>query len=203
MRLVSLMAAGLAALSLFSAAAQAAPEKYVFDKPHTQVFFEVTHLGYSQSFGKFLDYSGELMLDEQNPAASTVTATIPVSSLDMGDKTWNEHLLAEKYFDAAKYPDMTFKSTKVTVTGENTADVTGDLTLRGVTKPVVLKVKHNKSGKHPMMDRMETGFSASTTIKRSDFGMTEGIPFVSDEVLIRLEVEAYKEDKTAAGTENH
>ncbi|MGQ0526805.1 MAG: YceI family protein [Alphaproteobacteria bacterium] len=201
MRLVSLMAIGFSALS-FSSPAHAELEKYVFDKPHTQVFFEVNHLGYAQSFGKFLDYSGELILDEKNPAASSVNATIPVASLDMGDKTWNEHLSAEKYFDVAKYPAMTFKSTKVNVTGEHTADVTGDLTLRGVTKPVMLKVTHNKSGKHPMMDRMEAGFSATATIKRSEFGMSEGIPFVSDEVKIRLEVEAYKEDRAAEGTGN-
>ena len=97
---------------------------------------------------------------------------------------------------------MTFKSTKVETTGEHTANITGDLTLHGVTKPVTLAVTHNKSGKHPFMDRMETGFSATGTIKRSDFGMTEAVPMVSDEVEIRIEVEAYKEDKAAEGTAN-
>lgn len=190
------------ALAGFSAPASAEIEKYLLDKPHTQVMFFVDHLGFAKSSGKFLDYTGEIMLDSGNPAASSVDVTIQTVSIEMGDKTWNEHLSAEKWFNVATYPTMTFKSTKVEVSGEHTANVTGDLTLHGVTKLVTLAVTHNKSGKHPFMNRMETGFSATATIKRSEFGMTEAVPMVGDDVEIRIEAEAYKDDPAAAGVDN-
>ncbi|HRC26365.1 MAG TPA: YceI family protein [Alphaproteobacteria bacterium] len=190
------------AFALISRPALAQPEKYLLDKPHTQILFSVDHLGYARSFGKFLDYSGFIQWDQISPETSRVEITIPTASLDMGEALWNEHLSAEKYFDVARYPTMTFKSTKIIKTGENTADLLGDLTLRGVTKPVVLKTRFNKAGKHPFIDRMEAGFSATASLKRSDFGMTEAIPFVSDDVAIQIEVEAYREDPHAQGTKN-
>ena len=103
------------------------------------------------------------------------------------------------FFDVAKYPDMTFKSTKVVVTGDNTADITGDLTILGITKPVTLKVVHNKSGVLPMNDKMfVAGFSAMGKIKRSDFGMTNGIPMVGDDVDLYLEVQGNQEGYAGA-----
>lgn len=192
----------LLGLVLFAANAQAAPEKFVLDKPHTQILFEVNHLGFVQSIGKFTNYEGVIQFDEKDPKNSSVEATIQTASLDLNDEKWNEHMKSPDFFDVQKYPTMTFKSTGIQVTGEHTANITGDLTLHGVTKPVVLAAVHNATGKHPMMDRTEAGFSATTTIKRSDFGMGYGTPMVGDEVKIRLEVEAYKEDKTAAGVEN-
>lgn len=193
---------GIALTAGISGTAQAEVEKYLLDKPHTQIIFFVDHLGFAKSSGKFLDYAGEIMWDKAEPEKSTVNVTIQTASLDMGDKTWNEHMSAEKYFNVAKFPTMTFKSARIEKTGDNTANITGDLTLLGVTKPVVLAAKFNKAEKHPFMDRMEAGWSATASIKRSEFGMTESVPMVGDDVEIRLEVEAYKEDPTAAGTGN-
>jgi polyisoprenoid-binding protein YceI len=186
----------------FAFSAQAAPEKFLLDKPHTQVIFEVNHLGFSTSIGKFTDYEGAIQLDEQEPEKSSVDVTIQTASIDLNDDKWNEHMRSADFFNVEKFPTMTFKSTKVEKTGDKTANVTGDLTLLGVTKPVTLAVTHINTGKHPMADRIETGFSAAGKIKRSDFGMNNGVPMVGDEVTIRIEAEAYKEDKTAAGVEN-
>ncbi len=196
----------LPALFAFTCLTAAAPahaeiEKYLFDKPHTQVIFFVDHMGYAKSSGKFLDYAGEILWDKAEPEKSSVSVTIPLKSLDMGDQTWNKHTLTKLLY-AEQFPDMTFKSTKVEKTGEKTGNITGDLTLHGVTKPVVLTATFNKAEKHPMMDRQEAGFSATASIKRSDFGLTDFIPMVGDDVEIHLEVEAYKEDKTAEGTKN-
>ena len=189
MRRLLLASIALTALTGFSVPSFAEAQKFVLDKPHTQIIFNVDHMGLSRSYGKFLNYEGFVNLDEAAPEKSSVEVTIQTDSLDLGDSTWNEHVKAEKLFDVAKYPTMTFKSTKVEKTGDHTANVTGDFTLRGVTKPVVLAVTHRKTEKHPFSGKMATGFSATTTIKRSDFGMTEGIPMVGDEVSIIIDAE--------------
>lgn len=192
MRRLLLASAALALLAV-PTTANAAAEKYLIEKPHTQILFSVEHMGFSRSYGKFIDYSGEIMWDKADPTKSSVNVKIPVSSLDMGDAVWKEHLLAEKMFNVVKYPDMTFKSTSIAVSGDKSATITGDLTLHGVTKPVTLNAKLRKAEMHPMMKKEWAGFSATTTIKRSDFDMKEGIPFVGDEIEITLEVEAYQD----------
>ena len=182
--------------------AQAAPQKYVLDKPHTQVVFTVDHLGFAKSIGKFTDYQGSIQFDQAEPAKSSVEVTIQTASIDLNDQKWNDHMKSADFFNVEKFPAMTFKSTGIEVTGDKTANITGDLTILGVTKPVVLATVFNKAGKHPFMDRQEAGFSATTNIKRSDFGMGYGLPMVGDDVAITLEVEAYVEDPTAQGTGN-
>lgn len=177
---------------LFSAGAARAdgPEKYTFDKPHTQVIFSVSHLGFTNSYGRFLDYDGGFTLDRVDPSKSTVDATIKTASLDMGDGKWDEHLKSPDFFNVAQFPTMHFVSTKVTKTGEKTADVLGNMTILGVTKPVTLKVTYNNSGVFPMNDKMYVaGFSATASLKRSDFGMTKYVPMVGDDVNIILEVQ--------------
>lgn len=184
----------LAAATMFAVPAQAEPQRFVLDKPHTQVMFSVSHMGFSNSYGKFLDYEGVVNLDTAAPEKSNVDVTIKTASLDMGDQTWDEHMKAKDMFNVEQFPTMTFKSTKVEKTGDKTANVTGDLTLLGVTKPVTLAVTQNGMGKHPMKNIDATGFSATAKIKRSDFGMTKGIPMVGDDVNIIIEVEAYGEE---------
>jgi len=196
------LAALVFAFALSPLAAKADVEKYLLDKPHTQIMFSIDHMGYVKSFGKFTDYTGEIDWNKTEPEKSSVNVTIQTASLDMGDATWNEHTSSDKLLDAKKFPTMIFKSASIKKTGGNTADITGDLTLHGVTKPVTLHAKLNKEGKHPMMDRMEAGFSATANLKRSDFGMGYGIPMVGDDVSIIIEVEAYHPDKTAEGTKN-
>jgi polyisoprenoid-binding protein YceI len=177
-----------------SVQARAEAVKFTIEKPHTQILFFVNHLGYSHSMGKFMDHTGTIMWDKDAPEKSSVEVSIPTTSLEMGDATWNDHMKAAKFFDVAQFPTMTFKSTGIEKTGEKTANITGDLTLKGVTKPVVLATTFNNQGKHPFAGKEWIGFSANTTIKRSEFGMTEAVPMVGDDVEIRLEVEAFVED---------
>ncbi len=193
-------------LGLFAAAfcllafkpAYAETEQYTFDKAHTQIHFVVNHLGFSNSSGRFLDFDGGFTFDRTDPAKSSIDVTIKTAGLEMNDQKWNEHLKGADFFNVEKFPTMTFKSTAIEVTGENTANITGDLTLLGVTKPVVLAVTHNKSGKHPFGDKYVSGFSATASLKRSDFGMNYGLPMVGDDVKINIEVEGDRTEPAAA-----
>ncbi len=185
----------LAALTV-PAAAQAA-DKYTFDKAHTQIIFSVNHLGFSESHGKFLDYDGSFTFDQAKPENSSVEVTIKTASIEMNDQAWNDHLKNADFFNVEKFPDMTFKSTAIKVTDEDSAEITGDLTLLGVTKPVTMTVDYNKSDTHPYSGKYVSGFSAEAKIKRSDFGMTYGLPGVGDEVEIEIEVEGIREDAAA------
>ncbi len=186
-----------AVLMLLAMPARAEIHIYDIEKPHTQIIFSVNHLGFSHSYGKFTDHTGKILYNEGEPAKSSVEITIPATSLEMHDQKWNDHLKSPDFFNVEKFPNMTFKSTAIAVTGPDTADITGDLTLLGVTRPVVLKTKQNKVGKHPMREKYAAGFSAATTIKRSDFGMGYGVPMISDEVNIIIEVESIREGAEA------
>lgn len=190
----NIFASALAALLLVSAAAQAAPERYVFDPAHTQIFFSVEHLGFSHSTGRFAKFDGGFTFDQDNPEASSVEVTIDTASIDMGMPEWDAHLKNADFFNVEKFPAMTFKSTKVEKTGEKTGKITGDLTLLGVTKPVTLDVTFNKAGVHPYSKSMIAGFSATGTLKRSEFDMNYGLPGVGDEVALRIEVEGIRQD---------
>ena len=176
--------------------ARAEMQTYNFDKLHTQVLFFVEHMGFSHSNGKFLKFDGNFKFDPANPATGSTEVTIQTDSLNMDDATWEEHLKAPDMFNVATFPTMTFKSTKVEIDAEdkNEAKMTGDLTLLGVTKPVTLDVTMNKCGEHPFNKKQTCGFDAEGTLKRSDFGMTKGIPMVGDEVKIRITVEGSVED---------
>ena len=182
----------LLAASLF-VATPAAAAQYTFEKPHTQIIFAVGHLGFSHSHGMFTDFSGGFTFDEAAPEKSTVDVTIQTASIDMRHDKWNEHLKNADFFNVEQFPTMTFKSTAVEVTGEKTAKLTGNLTLLGVTKPVTLDVTYNKSGVHPYSKKYVSGFSATGTLNRSDFGMTYGLPGVADEVRLIIEVEGESE----------
>lgn len=174
--------------------AMAGADRYDFDKAHTQIIFFVNHLGFSNSEGEFHDYDGHFLFDRDHPEQSSVEVAIKTGSIDMDDAKWDEHMKNKDFFNVAEFPVMLFKSTAIKVLSDNTADITGDLTLLGMTKPVTLHVTHNKSERHPMGEKFVSGFSASAKIKRSDFGMAYGLPMVSDDVEIRLEVEGVRED---------
>lgn len=186
-KLVSLI---LAAALFTATPVMAAPQKYEFDTVHTQIMFSVGHMGYSFSHGKFNKFTGALNLDLEQPEKSSVDVTIDTASIDLDDEKWNTHLKGADFFNVEKFPSMTFKSTKVEKTGENTGKVTGDLTILGVTKPVTLDVTLNKAAVHPYYKKDAAGFSATGSIKRSDFGMNYGLPGVADDVSIKIEVEA-------------
>ncbi|GIL41229.1 YceI family protein [Roseiterribacter gracilis] len=186
MRLPALLSA---VLLLAAAPAFAETKTYTLDSTHAHVQYSVDHLGFSTSRGAFRDVSGTLQLDVAKPETAKLNVTIPIAGFDSFDKKRDEHIKSADFLDAAKYPDMTFTSTKVQKTGPKTAKVTGDLTLHGVTKPVVLNVTLHKQGEHPVLKKAWAGFSATGTIKRSDFGISAGIPFVSDAVQITLDAE--------------
>lgn len=189
MKLPSLFALAL----LMAFPAHAAQESYSFDKAHTQILFNVSHLGFSQSWGEFLDYDGHILFNEEDPKNSEVNITIKTASIDMDDEKWDEHMKNEDFFDVEKFPEMSFKSNAIDITGDNTANIKGDLTILGVTKPVTLETKFNKAGKHAFSGKYVAGFSATTQINRSDYGMDYGLPLVGDEVNIILEVEAIRD----------
>lgn len=184
----TLLAALLLSAAL-AAPARAEMQTYSFDPLHTQILFFVEHMGFSHSNGKFTKFDGNFKFDPEKPETGTTEVTIDVNSLNMDDATWEDHLKAPDMFNVGEHPTMIFKSTAVEVTGENTAKMTGDLTLLGVTKPVTLDVTKNKCGEHPFNKKQTCGFDAKGTIKRSDFGMTKGIPMVGDEVTIMITVE--------------
>ncbi len=188
--LAALMAGGLG-----MSAAQAAPAHFTLESPHTQIIFSVSHLGFSHSYGKFTGYSGNIVFDPEAPASSSVDVSIDAKSLELNDAKWNEHVRGADFLDAEKFPTITFKSTKIDVTGDKTANITGDLTIHGVTKPVVLAATLNKFDKHPMSGKQVAGFSATASIKRSDFGVSYGLPNVGDDLKIIIEVETVPVEK--------
>ena len=190
-----LSAFALFGLLLVSSPARAAPDTYDFDPLHTQILFFVNHLGFSNSHGEFLGFDGSFVFDQADPTASSVDVDIKTDSLNMNDERWDEHLKGPDFFNVAEFPDMKFKSTKIEVTGEKTGKITGDLTLLGVTKPVTLDVTFNKAGPHPFNGKHEAGFSATGVLKRSDWGMSYGLPMVGDDVTLHIEVEGIRRDQ--------
>lgn len=198
-RKISTLALGaVIAASLGFSTAQAAPQHFTLESPHTQIIFNVSHLGFSHSYGKFTEYSGHIIFDPEAPASSSVDVTIAAKSLELNDQKWNDHVRGADFIDAEKFPEITFKSTKIDVTGEKTANITGDLTLHGVTKPVVLAATLNKFDKHPMSGKQVAGFSATAKLKRSDFGINYGLPNVGDDLNIIIEVETVPVEDAAA-----
>lgn len=171
-------------------------DTYVFDKNHSTMGFQVRHM-FSKVPGKFDDFAGKIQFDEANPQNSTVEVTIKTASIDTGVDMRDKQLRSPDFFDIEKYPEITFKSKSVKQTGEDTAEVTGDLNMHGVTKEVILNVE--LLGKGPGdKGKYLSGWEAKTNVKRSDFGLTwnkviEGTQMVGDDVNIDLRVEADKQ----------
>jgi polyisoprenoid-binding protein YceI len=171
---------------------------YTLDKSHASLLFRVDHLGFSKYTARFRTFDAQMQLDPANLAASSVTATIDPKSLDLENPPagFVDELIGSKWIDAAQFPQMTFRSTAVEVNGPTAVKITGDLTLHGVTKPVVLAATLNGGyAGHPMDPHARVGFSAHGTFKRSDFGISIGIPApgttmgVSDDVEVIIETE--------------
>lgn len=186
--------AAVALVGLSTTAALAAPEKYVLDSSHSQVVFNYNHLGFSTTWGMFSGFEGEIMFDQEAPANSSVSVSMPLSSMLTGWQARFDHFMSKDFFGAEGDELVTFKSTKIEVTGDTTAKITGDLTLNGVTKSVVLDATLNQVGDHPMAGKPWAGFDATTTLVRNDFGLGKFAPYVSDEVALQISVEAMKAD---------
>lgn len=191
----SLVAALLGCTSLLSQSAFADPVTWKIEPNHTAANFSVKHLGVTNVNGSFRAVSGKVVIDETDLSKSSVEAKIPVSSVDTGIEDRDNHLRGTDFFDVAKYPYMTFTSTKVSKSsdGEN-YDVTGTLTLHGVSKTVTLKMEPlSKTIKNPV-GVLTRGTSATTKISRKDFGLTwdkvtEGVSVVGDDIKISLDIE--------------
>jgi polyisoprenoid-binding protein YceI len=182
----TLLAAVPAAAQVSTNPAAANSATYSVEPSHTRVLFSVNHMGFTTWYGNFSNASGTLKLNVKHPADSSVTVTIPTASVTTTNAKLDSELVAADWFDAAKYPTFTFASTKVTPTGHGTAKVEGNLTLHGVTKPVVLNAKFNAGGTNPLDHVYTVGFDATTSINRSDFGVSKYIPLVGNDVNITI-----------------
>lgn len=187
-----LTAAAFGAALMAAPAAWAAPEKYVLDASHSQIVFSYEHLGFSTTWGMFSGFDGEIMFDQEAPAESSVNVSFPVRSMFTGWEARFDHFMSEDFFGASEDEMVTFASTSIEVKGEDTALITGDLTLNGVTKSVVLDAQLNKAGAHPRAGKDWAGFTATTKLIRSDFGLGMFAPYVGDEVAVQMSVEAMK-----------
>ncbi len=165
-------------------------EHYKLDPHHSSVSWTANHFGFSNPSGKFSEIEGSLILNEKNPTKSSINVVIKTNNLTTGYDKFDNHLKSDDFFNVEKYPTATFVSKKVTITGKNTAKVLGDLTLMGVTKPIVLNVKLNKLAIHPFLQKKTAGFTATANVKRSDFGINYGIPSIGDVIKILIESEA-------------
>lgn len=179
---------GLAASLVFSVNAA---DTYKIDPVHSSVAFSVVHLGVTNFYGNFKDIAGTVVFDSTDPAKSSVDISVPVESIETRNEKRNQHLKSPDFFDAQKFPTMTFKSTKVEGSGEN-YKVSGDFTLHGVTKPLTVDFKKGPEGKG-MQGEVRGGGETRFTIKRSDFGMTFMANALADEINIVLSLEGVKQ----------
>lgn len=159
---------------------------YAVESTHTRVQFSVLHMGFTDWYGDFTGVSGSLSLDPKNVAASTLDITIPAASVLTTNATLDGELKAADWFDVAQFPTIRFVSTKVVQTAPGKANITGDLTFHGVTKPVTLAATFNGAGPNPMSKVYTVGFNATATLKRSDFGVSKYVGMVGDETTLRI-----------------
>lgn len=191
---LAVLASAAAGISVVAAA----PVTYKMDPKHTDVIASWSHFGFSNPIAHFGQVDGAIVYDADNVGQSSVNVTIPLAGLDAHVEAFNEHLRSADFFDAGQFPAITFKSSKVEAAGDRKLRVFGDLTVHGVTRPVVLDTTINKIGEQPMAKRAAAGFDATTTIKRSDFGVGKYAPNVSNEVTIRITTEALVPKAAAA-----
>lgn len=182
------------AVALASSVTLAAPVDYKIDPTHTATVFSWNHFGFSTPSANFSDIQGVIKVDNAKPANSSVNVTIPLSSVNTNVPALDKEFQEEAWFNAAKYPNITFKSTKVETKDKKHFKITGDLTVKGVTKPVVLDAVLNKQGEHPMAKVPAIGFNATTSFNRSEFGLGSYVPNVGDKITVNITTEA-KVDK--------
>ncbi len=180
------------ALAAATSLASAAPETYIVDGSHTSPRFSYDHMGFSTQLSRFTKTTGKVVFDKQAKSGA-VDIAIDMKSVDSGFSVFNEHLQGADFFDTARFPTATFKSTKVTFVGDKPSTVEGNLTIKGVTRPVTLALSSFQAIPHPMLKKDAIGANASTVVKRSDFNAGKYAPAVGDEVRIDIAIEAIKE----------
>lgn len=188
---LSLLAGGVVAqAALTQTPAEVQAGTYKLDPDHGKITWSVDHLGFSTYVGQFVNVQADLVLDPANPAASRLTATIPLTEVDSNSDGLDAHLQTADFFDTANHPVATFVSRSVTVDADDPSEATvvGDLTLRGVTRPVTMAVEFNQAGPS-MGGAYRAGFDGEATIKRSDFGIDYALPVLGDAVTLQIEGE--------------
>ncbi|MDO4708376.1 MAG: YceI family protein [Pseudomonadota bacterium] len=181
----------IALLAAASGSAWAEKSEYRIDPTHTMIIASWNHMGFSNPVAGFADITGKLVYDSANPAASTVRVEIPIQSLQSFVPALDNELKGKDFFDVAQYPKAVFTSREVRPMGGNRLEVLGNLQLRGITRPVTLDVVLNEQGEHPVKQVPAIGFDATGSFRRSDFGMGQFARLVSDEVRLRITVEAH------------
>jgi len=177
--------------SLSPAAAESAT--YEIDPGHTALYFQVNHVGYSNLFGRFNSMTGSVVFDPDDPTSGSLELTIDADSVDTNHQARDDHLRSPDFFNTGEFPEITFTSTVIEVTGENTGTVTGDFTLLGVTNPVTMDVTFNQLAPYPFVEgQTRVGFSATGILNRADFGMTFGSGGIGDDITLHVEVEAFR-----------
>lgn len=182
------------ALNSYAGLSDVPTGEYALDKTHGYITFTYSHMGFSTPHVAFKSFDVQLNLDSAHPGNSAVSVTIDAASVDSRVALLDEHLRGEKFFDAAKYPDIRFRSTAVESLGNDEFKVTGDLTIKDVTAPVVLKTTIKKAANNPMSGKPTVGAVAETTLSRSAWGISEYVPNVGDEVTVYISVELQKKD---------
>ena len=162
---------------------------YVLDPSHSKVTWSVSHLGFSTYVGQFAGVDGKLTLDSRNPARSRLDATVKTDSVGTFSDGLDKHLKTADFLDTAKHPTAAFRSSALQLVDADTARITGDLTLRGVTRPVVIEADFTQAGVNPLDKTYTVGFDGEAKIKRSDFGVSYGLPMVGDDVTLHLAAE--------------
>lgn len=195
---IKISAYGLAAALMLAPATQAQTTKvpaevkagsYTVDPGHSKVTWSVSHFGFSTYVGQFTGVAATLKLDPKALSATSLDVTVNTGAVGTLNPALDKHLLSPDFLDAAKFPTATFVATSVKATGDRTADITGDLTLHGVTKPVVIQAVFNQAGVSPVNKKYTLGFAGKAVIKRSEFGIKTYVPAISDDVTLQIDAE--------------
>ena len=167
-------------------------ERYEIDKNHTNIVWYISHMGFSRTIGNFREFDGVIELNFDEPHRSKIYITIETTSITSGVEELDEKLKSELFFDVQEYPEAIFESTNITLQEKDSAVVKGNFTMLGKTNEIILDVRFNKRGMDPILNRMRTGFSIRSSLKRSDWGMDQMLAFVSDDINIAIEAEALR-----------
>ena len=178
--------------------AQVQSGTYVLDASHGKITWSMDHMGFSTYVGQFTDVSATLNLDVRNPSASKLQAEVKTDSVGSLNSALDGHLKTADFLDTAKFPTAGFQATKIRLIDADSAEITGNLTLRGVTKPIVMIADFNQAGVNPVDKKYTVGFDGHARIKRSDFGITYGVPVLGDDVTLHFEAEFKLQPEAAA-----
>ncbi|MFN6935273.1 MAG: YceI family protein [Tsuneonella sp.] len=171
---------------------------YVLDRAHGKITWSVDHMGFSTYIGQFTDVAATLNLDVRSPATSKLIATIDTTSVGTLNEQLDSHLKTADFFDTARFPEAQFTATAIKLIDRDSAEIIGNLTLRGVTRPVTIAADFNQAGVNPVDKQYTLGFDGEATIKRSDFGINYGLPVLGDEVTLNIEAEFKLKQSTKA-----